>query len=297
MKAGPCFSHSAETLAPVAPGLAKCHLPPPPPPHSALKGPVRSFLCSTSQAAALCSCPLRGPTGIPSSVHGMPHCAPGPPGPYLDEPGQPKIPHFANVVLAHEDVPGSQVPVDVILRLQVAHALGHLGGDVHQLQDGQGFLIRLCRGKGTGSAGGPLWLSGGAGRGRGLTKLGPRPPHSPARSSVSAPKRLIHLCTSLLGIGTPGVSTQTRQMERCHGPLAEWRQLACQPEEQSATRDCCMAAPVSGSAVGLCPEDGIPGAHITSQASSYLPSRFNTRPPTPPRGRLLSAATVRLGAA
>jgi hypothetical protein len=36
-------------------------------------------------------------------------------GPYLDEPGQSKVPHFAYIVLPHKDVPGGQVPVDIIL--------------------------------------------------------------------------------------------------------------------------------------------------------------------------------------
>lgn len=70
------------------------------------------------------------------------------PHPYLDEPGQPEVPNFADIVFPHEDVPGSQVPVDVVLRFQVAHALGHLCCNVHQLRNGQGFLIRVCRGQG-----------------------------------------------------------------------------------------------------------------------------------------------------
>lgn len=68
--------------------------------------------------------------------------------PYLDEPGQPEVPDFADVVFPHEDVPGSQVPVDVVLRFQVAHALSHLCCNVHQLRNGQGFLVGVCRGQG-----------------------------------------------------------------------------------------------------------------------------------------------------
>lgn len=43
-----------------------------------------------------------------------------------EDPGQAKVGHFANVVLAHQDIPGSQVTVDVILELQVCHTGCHL---------------------------------------------------------------------------------------------------------------------------------------------------------------------------
>ena len=85
------------------------------------------------------------PTGTSSSLHPLLSALPWP---YLDEPGQPEVPNFADVVFPHEDVPGGQVPVDVILLFQVAHALGHLCCNAHQLRDGQGFLIRVCRGQG-----------------------------------------------------------------------------------------------------------------------------------------------------
>lgn len=75
------------------------------------------------------------------------------PLPYLDEPGQPKVAHFADIVLSHKNVSGGQVPMDVILGFQVAHALSHLRCNVHQFGNRQLLLLRVCGVTGPGSAG------------------------------------------------------------------------------------------------------------------------------------------------
>lgn len=46
----------------------------------------------------------------------------------LEQPGKAKISYLAGEVITHQHVPGSQVPVDDTLLLQVAHALGYLAG-------------------------------------------------------------------------------------------------------------------------------------------------------------------------
>ena len=56
------------------------------------------------------------------------------------QPGQPEIGHLHQVVLAHEAVPGGEVPVDEALVLQVTHAAGDLRGDVHQ-NDGVDLVL------------------------------------------------------------------------------------------------------------------------------------------------------------
>lgn len=38
-----------------------------------------------------------------------------------EDPGQAKVGHLADVVLADQDIPGSQVAVNVVLQLQVCH--------------------------------------------------------------------------------------------------------------------------------------------------------------------------------
>ena len=50
-----------------------------------------------------------------------------------DEPGQPKVGHLADVVVSDEDVSCGQVPVDVVVQLQVRHARRHLGRHVDEL--------------------------------------------------------------------------------------------------------------------------------------------------------------------
>lgn len=52
-------------------------------------------------------------------------------GTYHEDPGQAEVGHLADVVLAHQDVPGRQIPVDVVLQLQVGHAGRHLGRHLH----------------------------------------------------------------------------------------------------------------------------------------------------------------------
>lgn len=42
-------------------------------------------------------------------------------GTHHEDPGQAKVSHLADVVLAYQDVPGSQVAVNVVLQLQVCH--------------------------------------------------------------------------------------------------------------------------------------------------------------------------------
>lgn len=46
----------------------------------------------------------------------------------IDNSGKTKISYFAKQVFIYEDIPGSQVPVDVIKFLQVAHTTGDLKG-------------------------------------------------------------------------------------------------------------------------------------------------------------------------
>lgn len=45
-----------------------------------------------------------------------------------EDPREPKVSNFANVVLSHQNISGCQVSVDVILCLQESHAWSHLGG-------------------------------------------------------------------------------------------------------------------------------------------------------------------------
>lgn len=52
-------------------------------------------------------------------------------GTYHEDPGQAEVGHLADVVLAHQNVPGRQIPVDVVLQLQEGHAGCHLGRHLH----------------------------------------------------------------------------------------------------------------------------------------------------------------------
>ena len=46
---------------------------------------------------------------------------------YLDNSGQAEVSNLDIVALSAQDVPGSQVSVDVVLRLEVGHATRNLG--------------------------------------------------------------------------------------------------------------------------------------------------------------------------
>lgn len=52
---------------------------------------------------------------------------------HLNNPSQTEIGHLANQILSHQDVPGSQVPVDDVPVLQVGHALCNLTAHVDQM--------------------------------------------------------------------------------------------------------------------------------------------------------------------
>lgn len=124
---GPCCTtahHSAETFCSVDPPPQPLALGGFPFPLQLLESSVwlLSPVTHLSEPQLLQLPNGREPTGIPSFMHrGSPApstLCPLPStlqGPHLDEPGQPEVPDFADVVFPHEDVPGSQVPVDVIL--------------------------------------------------------------------------------------------------------------------------------------------------------------------------------------
>lgn len=64
----------------------------------------------------------------------------------LEQPGQAEVGHLAGQGVAHEHVPSGQVPVHDPLFLQVAHALGHLAGEVQQDGQAQGPALGACGG-------------------------------------------------------------------------------------------------------------------------------------------------------
>ena len=51
----------------------------------------------------------------------------------LDHSGQTKVCDLDDVAFSDQDVPGGQVPVDVVLGLEEGHPTGRLGGNVYQL--------------------------------------------------------------------------------------------------------------------------------------------------------------------
>ena len=54
---------------------------------------------------------------------------------------QAKVRHFANVVVADQDVARCQIAVDEVLRFQVAHSVGHHFGHTHQLLNQNNYFI------------------------------------------------------------------------------------------------------------------------------------------------------------
>lgn len=52
---------------------------------------------------------------------------------YLDNPSQAEVGHLADQIFSHQDVPGSQVPVDDVSVLQVGHALRNLTPHVDEM--------------------------------------------------------------------------------------------------------------------------------------------------------------------
>lgn len=61
--------------------------------------------------------------------------------PYLDDPGQPKVGNLDLNVVANENVPGGEVPVNELPLLQVGHSRRHLPPHVDQLRLGVRQLI------------------------------------------------------------------------------------------------------------------------------------------------------------
>jgi hypothetical protein len=61
----------------------------------------------------------------------------------LDETGKAEISNFDQVILANEDVPGGQITVNVILRLQVSHTGRNLRAHVDQVRELQDLLVVL----------------------------------------------------------------------------------------------------------------------------------------------------------
>ena len=55
----------------------------------------------------------------------------------VDITGHTEVPDLDDVFVAHETVPGGQVPVDEVLGGEVLHTRGHMAGDTEELLSGQ----------------------------------------------------------------------------------------------------------------------------------------------------------------
>ena len=64
---------------------------------------------------------------------------------FLDEPSQSEISDLANIILSNQNVPGGQITMDVVLRLEVGHPSGDLCSHVDQLRQLERASLTLRR--------------------------------------------------------------------------------------------------------------------------------------------------------